>query len=291
MEGQRQTPCKRAHHHRSVSQRSRGGFTLIELLVVVAIIAILASLLLPALSHAKGSGRQIFCSNNLRQMALAWTVYAQDHEERLAYNLGATEIADILKKGEKYNWANSVLDWELSPGNTNELLNIDASLGSYAGRSARLFRCPSDRALSAVQRQAHWRERSRSFSMNAMVGDAGEFTRSGTNVNNPSYKQFLTHSEIQAPSSIFVFIEEHPDSINDPYFLNKAYYWEWIELPASYHSGGANLSFADGHSELRRWKNASTKKPPHPDVASFPMELDDDEREDLQWVVSRMSTH
>ena len=271
--------------------RSAAGFTLVELLVVIATIAILASLMLPALEGARGKSRQIFCINNVRQLALALTLYANDNEERLAYNLGATEIKQVLDAGQKFNWANSVLNWELSPGNTNILLNIDASLGAYVGRNGRVFRCPSDKALSKVQREAGWSERSRSISMNAMIGDAGEFTRDGKNVNNPAYVQFLKLTEIRAPDKIFAFIEEHPDSINDGYFVNKAYSWEWMDLPASYHNGGASLSFTDGHQESRKWARSSTKKPAQPDGAKLPFGLEPDDREDFNWLISRMSIH
>lgn len=267
------------------------GFSLVELLIVIAIIAILASLLLPALGRARSKSQQIYCVNNARQLAMGLTVYANDNEERLAYNLGATEIQQILAAGQKYNWANSVLDWELHEGNTNIVLNTDASLGTYVGRSARVFRCPSDKALSQVQRDAGWVERSRSISMNAMVGDAGEFTRDGKNVNNPSYVQFLKLTDIPAPDKIFAFIEEHPDSINDGYFLNKAYSWEWIDLPASYHNGGASLSFTDGHQESRRWARSSTKKPAQPDGAKLPFGLEPGDREDFNWLINRMSVH
>jgi prepilin-type processing-associated H-X9-DG protein len=218
-------------------------------------------------------------------------MYAQDNNDRLPYNLGATEIRQMLARGEKYNWANSVLNWELDPGNTNLLLNIEASLGSYVSRAGRVFRCPSDTALSAVQRRAGWLERSRTISMNAMVGDAGEFTAGGQNVNNPAYQQYWSMSEIKTPANIFVFIEEHPDSINDGYFLNQAYRWEWRDLPASFHGGAANLSFADGHEELRRWQRASTKKPARPDAASLPFSIAQEDRADFNWLMDRMSSH
>jgi prepilin-type N-terminal cleavage/methylation domain-containing protein/prepilin-type processing-associated H-X9-DG protein len=271
--------------------RLQSGFTLVELLVVIAIIAILSSMLLPALARAKARGSQVVCANNIRQLNLAWSIYPQDNGDRLACNLGATEIARNLSKGLHYNWANSVLNWELSPGNTNTALNTDGSLGSYLGNSARVFRCPADNCVSAVQREAGWHERSRSTSMNAMVGDAGDFTRDGSNVNNPYYHQFLKMSEFRSTTGIFVFIEEHPDSINDGYFINKAYYWEWRDLPASYHDGSANLSFADGHVESHRWSRASTRKPPRPDAAVLPMELENDDHADFDWLMQRTSTH
>lgn len=267
------------------------AFTLIELLVAIAVIGVLASILLPALSQANSRGKQAFCSNNLRQLALACAMYAQDNADHLPYNLGATEINQMLKRGEKYNWANSVLNWELDASNTNISLNTDASLGAYVARNAQIFRCPSDKTLSAVQRDAGWRERSRSISLNAMIGDAGEFTRTGTNVNNPSYRQYLKLGHVAEPSAIFTFIEEHPDSINDGYFLNRAYYYEWIDLPASHHNGSANLAFVDGHQESRRWQVPSTRKPALPDAAALPFDLDQTERADFKWLVRRMSSH
>jgi prepilin-type N-terminal cleavage/methylation domain-containing protein/prepilin-type processing-associated H-X9-DG protein len=273
------------------AERARHAFTIVELLVVVAIIAILASLLLPAIARASGQGREIVCRNDLRQLGLAWTIYAQDHDDHITYNLGSTETEKMLARGQHYNWANSLMTWELDASNTNDLLNTQASIGPYVAANARVFRCPSDNVLSRVQRAAGWSHRTRTYSMNAMVGNAGEFTLGGTNVNNPAYQQFLTLSEIKAPASIFAFIEEHPHSINDGYFLNKGYSTEWYDLPASFHNGGANLAFADGHQELRRWQRESTKKPARPDVATFPLELSADDLADLKWVVSRMSTH
>lgn len=271
------------------------GFTLIELLVVVAIIGILASLLLPALAKAKAQGQSTFCMNNGRQLNIAWLLYAQDHDDRLPYNLGAQEIREMLRRGEKYNWANSVLNWESDPYNTNTTLNTEASLGGYVGGNNRVFRCPADKVLSNLQRELGWTERSRTLSMNAMVGDAGEFTRLGSNVNNPDYHQFLKASEFTSTTDIFVFIEEHPDSINDGYFLNKrgegAYNYQWQDLPASFHNGAANLSYADGHSESHRWLLSSTKKPARAYAANLPFALSDEERADYYWLLKRTSTY
>ena len=125
--------------------------------------------------------------------------------------------------------------------------------------------------------------------MNAMIGDAGEVSRSGFNQNNPDYVQFFQLSSIPRPAEIFVFLDEHPDSINDGYFLNRADDLEWFDLPAAYHNGAACFSFADGHCEIHRWRYASTKRPACPGGASLPMEVPQNERLDLDWVIDRMS--
>jgi prepilin-type N-terminal cleavage/methylation domain-containing protein/prepilin-type processing-associated H-X9-DG protein len=268
----------------------RNGFTLVELLVVIAILAILASLLLPSLARAKSKGQQVFCLNNLRQIALATMLYADDFDDSLPYNLGASEIKQRLTQGQNYNWAGSVLNWELDPDNTNEVLNTHAALGSYLARSARVFRCPVDQAVSELQRGAGWKGRSRSVSMNAMVGDAGEFLAGDENVNNPHYHQYRKNREFISASEIFIFIEEHPDSVNDGYFLNRASKYEWNDLPASWHQGSANLTFGDGHAENHQWDNESTRKPSRTDGANLPFAIGPDERRDFYWLMKRTST-
>jgi prepilin-type N-terminal cleavage/methylation domain-containing protein/prepilin-type processing-associated H-X9-DG protein len=278
--------------HGSAGEIRRSAFTLIELLVVVAVIGILAGLVLPSLARAKEKGKSIFCLNNQRQLQLAWTVYADENNDLLAHNLGGTETKRMLATNGLWNWASSLMTWELDSENTNLILNTHSELGAYVAKHPEVFRCPSDGALSAEQKAAGWARRSRSISMNAMVGDAGEITHSGANTNNPTYRQFLKLSEFTRTSDIFVFIEEHPDSINDGYFLNKFYYPEWMDLPASYHNGGVNLSFADGHVESHRWTCNSTLKPARPREAHLPIELEDpNDRADFYWLMKRTSVY
>jgi prepilin-type N-terminal cleavage/methylation domain-containing protein/prepilin-type processing-associated H-X9-DG protein len=260
----------------------RGGFTLVELLVVMAIIGILAGLLLSVLESSKASARGISCQNNTRQLAMALLMYADDHSQWLPYNLGGAAARTNI------NWAAGTLDWELSPDNTNLADLTDASLGPYVAKVAAIYRCPSDSALAALQRAAGWNSRVRSYSLNASVGDAGEISISGVNTNNPGYAQFFKLTAIPAPARIFVFLDEHPDSITDGYFVNRSYYPEWIRLPASWHNGGAAFSFADGHAESHAWQCASTMPPSVPDAAGLPIDVSDNPR-DFNWVIAHMS--
>ena len=121
--------------------------------------------------------------------------------------------------------------------------------------------------------------------MNAFVG---AIDNNGGAINK-AWQQFLKLSLVRNPSTILVFLDEHPDSINDGYFINRDYYPEWHDLPASYHNGAAAFSFADGHSALHRWIVASTVRPPQPDAAGLPIALPPGQRTDLEWVVNHMS--
>ena len=144
-------------------------------------------------------------------------------------------------------------------------------LASYVGFALPIYKCPADKVLSDPQKQAGWTARVRSVSMNAMVGDPGTLLNGGVNVNNPTYRQFLKDTDIPKPSEIFVFLDEHPDSINDGYFIDKAPTTggyngvpdlEWTDLPASYHNGGASFvrRRPRRHPHLAQQRHQSTSR-------------------------------
>jgi prepilin-type N-terminal cleavage/methylation domain-containing protein/prepilin-type processing-associated H-X9-DG protein len=271
--------------------RGTGAFTLLELLVVTAIIGILATLSMSGLGAAKQQAHGITCMNNQKQLTLGWLLYIDDHEDWLPYNYGAADTRATVAAGTYKNWVNNVMTWETEPENTNTVLTLTGGIGPYMSGVPQVYRCPSDRVVSDVQAQAGWYHRVRSMSMNAALGYAGGFSQGGTNINIPHYKQFFKASEIPDPSNIFVFIEEHPDSINDGYFLDRPGTPEWVDLPASYHRRGANISFADGHNEFKRWQSSGTLHPARPDGAPLPFAIPADDRADFNWLMRRMSVY
>ena len=142
--------------------------------------------------------------------------------------------------------------------------------------------------------------------MNALIGNAGAFSTTGVNVNDPDFRQFFKLTQIPQPADIFVFLDEHPDSIDDGYFVNREGYnrgtggydssggssAEWIDLPASYHNNSATFSFADGHSELHHWSDSTTAVPAAPFAANLPIPIASNPANaaaDFDWVMDHMS--
>jgi prepilin-type N-terminal cleavage/methylation domain-containing protein len=281
-----------------LSNGERRGFTLVELLVVTAVIGIISSILLSALSTSRLRAQAIVCLNNTRQMGVAWHNYSEDNEGKLVYNFDSSvpppaQLASI-DDPNVLNWVNNqnVLDWSLRSANTNVDHIVRSRLGPYAG-NYKLYHCPNDNVLHPSQQARGWSHRIRSYSMNAMVGDAGTVIVNGSNTNNPGYQQYFKYTAIEQPSEIFVFLDEHPDTIDDGYFVNRVYDMKWRNLPASYHNGAAAMSFADLHSELHRWVNVSTRKAARPGAFSTPppQMLPSGDREDFLWMANHSSEH
>jgi prepilin-type N-terminal cleavage/methylation domain-containing protein/prepilin-type processing-associated H-X9-DG protein len=267
------------------------AFTLVELLVVIALIAILAGLLLPSLSRARARALCLSCLNNERQLTLACLIYTDESRDRLPYNLGEDEIRKTVAQKQYLNWSSPIMDWlPDNTDNTNTLLLTEGGIGPYTSRSPRIYRCPSDRAVSDQQAQLGWTARVRSISMNAMVGDAGDFSKTGANVNNPEYKQFFKVNQVPKPTQIFLFTEEHANSVNDGYFLNMPDKLQWHDLPASYHNGAVNLSYTDGHLETHKWVVPDTRLPVRPGEAYLPVEVYQNARKDFDWLMYRTTT-
>jgi len=229
--------------------RLLSAFTLIELLVVIAIIAILAGMLLPALSKAKSKTKGITCMNNGRQMTLGWQLYAGDYDDLLIKSLdnGLTPENNkraLLTPGN-LDWSNNRDNWD--PTNTI----ARSPLQKYIGNSYEVWKCPSDIGMvTGPGGKKMPRVRSQSMSQ---VFDYGFWLPA------PQYRVYGRLGHIQIPTQTWVMIDEHPDSINDAACAVQmveegATSGRIIDGPAWYHNGAAGLSFADGHSEIKKWK-------------------------------------
>lgn len=239
------------------------GFSLIELLVVVAIVAVLAGLLLPALARSKNRAQGVYCLGNGKQMIIALHQYSADHQDFLPPN------PDDGAKNPGQNWVSGMM--RDARDATNVVLLTDArfaKLAPYTGPAYQLYKCPADKSTSAIDGKRL--PRVRSFAMNQAVGTLHN-GRTPVNApwldNNHSHQRnmpFRTYGKTAdmidpAPSDLWVLLDEDEQSINDAGFAVGMKRPEWIDWPATYHNMAGGFAFADGHSEIHRWKDARTK--------------------------------
>jgi len=261
------------------------AFTLIELLVVIAIIAILAGMLLPALSKAKDRGKAISCANNTRQLQLCWHLYANDFNDFMPPNAISDSHAWIDGSG-------SSLAYDL-PGATNVATLRRGLLFPY-NTSEKIYACPGQNQVEVKsQNRLLSLPPARSYSISGQM-NGGTWNGRGIdpiilNGNPSSARAYTKTLQINRPppAMAFVFVDESEYTIDDGYFAVQVNSDTWQNFPAYRHGGSAGLSFADGHSELKKWVEPSTALLKNPDGFVTAPKHGAARNYDLQWLADR----
>jgi prepilin-type N-terminal cleavage/methylation domain-containing protein len=263
---------------RARPRHKTGGFTLIELLVVIAIIAILAALLLPALSAARSKGQGALCLNNLHQLVVGWTMYASEDGDRLAQNTATDWGGSVTGLETQYQPGQPDASWVLGDATNDATALITHGLIYPNVGNWKLYKCPAD-----VKPDVWGVATYRSYSMNAWMN--------GTPPWKTDQANFLKMTDLVTPSpaNAWVFMEEDQCTINDGSLVEDVPQNEapgppyWVDCPGHYHVNASSITFADGHGQIRQWTDkyilADTPQGPH---GNFP---GDPKSGDLAWVL------
>jgi prepilin-type N-terminal cleavage/methylation domain-containing protein/prepilin-type processing-associated H-X9-DG protein len=245
----------------------RRAFTLIELLVVIAIIAILAAMLLPALSRAKAKAQGTICLNHTKQLALGWIMYADDHNGVLVANRDKAVIDSSSMAFNPDSWVLGTMEQTANANDaTNSELMVRGLLGPYVAKNKDVYKCPGDKTMVTSKAAPTVR----SLSMCRLLGNNSQIQKES---------DLFDGKLSPKPAMKWVFIDELPQRLNDGswYMNNKL---EWTDYPASYHGGAGGLSFADGHAEIHKWLEEVTLHGP------FVQQMVPGSR-DAQWMLDR----
>jgi prepilin-type N-terminal cleavage/methylation domain-containing protein/prepilin-type processing-associated H-X9-DG protein len=243
------------------------GFTLIELLVVIAIIAILAAMLLPALSRAKMKAQAAACVSNSKQLQTCWQLYAMDNNDRIVPN-----AQNQLPQDQGFSWVDIPLDNNALPASTNVNLVTRGLLFAY-NKSSKIYVCPGQHGVYDTSQGTEIPlPPARSFSISEQMcgglvashnGDIATVILPGNPGDLPP-NQKTTQINRPGPAQAFVFMDESECTIGfaggfwitdiELVFLNPTAYqsWSW-NYPGFRHGSTASVSFADGHTELHKW--------------------------------------
>jgi prepilin-type N-terminal cleavage/methylation domain-containing protein/prepilin-type processing-associated H-X9-DG protein len=279
------------------SHSSKGAFTLIELLVVIAIIAILAAMLIPALTKAKQKAQGVSCLNNTKQLTLAWRLYSEDANDVLLTCQTITPPPPIL--AGRTNWVNGNLDFTGAAGNWDPTVYIYTSpMFPYCGKNPQIFKCPADQSMVTTPQGKKPRVRSNSMSQ---VFSRGEWLDKTYNTGQTMWRTYNKLSTIVLPPKTFLFVDEHPDSINDAAFASACTGNQptdppgsaWIvDMPGNYHNGACGFSFTDGHSEIHKWLGSKIGKAPIMYDGSIPLNVAaGDSWMDAHWMGDNATVH